>query len=93
MGSFFAAGGKGGRERRGARGEPAFNKLAGRTALTDLQQPAIVLARPLHLVDIPGHPRLRTRSLAQFLPAADGIVFIIDAVSGLTGKNVRDAAE
>ncbi|GAA5987689.1 hypothetical protein JCM5350_008069 [Sporobolomyces pararoseus] len=54
---------------------------------------AVVLARPLHLVDIPGHPRLRTRSLAQFLPAADGIVFTIDAATGLTGKNVRDAGE
>lgn len=48
---------------------------------------------PLHLVDIPGHPRLRTRSLAQYLPAADGIVFTIDGAAGLTGKNVRDAAE
>ncbi|GAA5931673.1 uncharacterized protein JCM15063_001533 [Sporobolomyces koalae] len=51
------------------------------------------LARPLHLVDLPGHPRLRTRSLAQFLPAADGIVFTIDALTGLAGKNVRDAGE
>ncbi|GAA5947458.1 hypothetical protein JCM3765_001686 [Sporobolomyces pararoseus] len=57
------------------------------------EEAAVVLARPLHLVDIPGHPRLRTRSLAQFLPAADGIVFTIDAVSGFTGKNVRDAGE
>ncbi|GAA5989142.1 hypothetical protein JCM10908_001180 [Rhodotorula pacifica] len=51
------------------------------------------LDTPLHLVDIPGHPRLRTRSLAQYLPAADGIVFTIDGAAGLTGKNVRDAAE
>ncbi|GAA5890225.1 hypothetical protein JCM6882_008760 [Rhodosporidiobolus microsporus] len=54
---------------------------------------ATPLATPLHLVDIPGHPRLRTRSLAQYLPAADGIVFTIDASSGLTGKNARDAGE
>jgi len=57
------------------------------------QLPSVVLAQPLHLVDLPGHPRLRTRSLAQFLPAADGIVFTIDAAVGLTGKNVRDAGE
>ncbi|GAA5901618.1 hypothetical protein JCM5296_003334 [Sporobolomyces johnsonii] len=54
---------------------------------------AVALSRPLHLVDLPGHPRLRTRSLAQFLPAADGLVFVIDAVTGLSGKNVRDAGE
>ncbi|BGP54055.1 hypothetical protein JCM8202_003055 [Rhodotorula sphaerocarpa] len=51
------------------------------------------LETPVHLVDIPGHPRLRTRSLAQYLPAADGIVFTIDGAAGLTGKHVRDAAE
>ncbi|KAK4705787.1 signal recognition particle receptor subunit beta, partial [Phenoliferia sp. Uapishka_3] len=53
----------------------------------------LLLKRPLHLVDIPGHPRLRTRALAQFLPAATGVVFTIDSVTGLTGKNVRDAAD
>ncbi|BGP14046.1 hypothetical protein JCM10213_002341 [Rhodosporidiobolus nylandii] len=58
------------------------------------EEPAAVpLATPLHLVDIPGHPRLRTRSLAQYLPAADGIVFTVDASSGLSGKNARDAGE
>ncbi|KAM0792177.1 hypothetical protein ACM66B_004874 [Microbotryomycetes sp. NB124-2] len=51
------------------------------------------LARPLHAVDTPGHPRLRTRSLAQFLPVADGVVFVVDAATGLSGKNIRDAAE
>ncbi|KAK4053693.1 hypothetical protein OIV83_001349 [Microbotryomycetes sp. JL201] len=51
------------------------------------------LARPLHIVDTPGHPRLRTRLLAQFLPIADGVVFVIDAATGLSGKNIRDAAE
>ncbi|CEQ39990.1 SPOSA6832_01581 [Sporobolomyces salmonicolor] len=54
---------------------------------------AVALSRPLHLVDLPGHPRLRTRALAQFLPAADGLVFAIDGVTGLSGKNVRDAGE
>ncbi|GJN88400.1 hypothetical protein Rhopal_001366-T1 [Rhodotorula paludigena] len=57
------------------------------------EAPAVPLSTPLHLVDLPGHPRLRTRSLAQYLPAADGIVFAIDGQTGLTGKNVRDAGE
>ncbi|GAA6026831.1 hypothetical protein JCM8097_005892 [Rhodosporidiobolus ruineniae] len=57
------------------------------------EPPAEPLPTPLHLVDIPGHPRLRTRALAQYLPAADGIVFAIDAASGLMGKNARDAGE
>ncbi|ORY78481.1 hypothetical protein BCR35DRAFT_305124 [Leucosporidium creatinivorum] len=51
------------------------------------------LTTPLHLVDTPGHPRLRARSLAHFLPAADGVVFTIDGQTGLSGKSVRDAAE
>ncbi|KAG0666697.1 hypothetical protein C6P46_004364 [Rhodotorula mucilaginosa] len=61
--------------------------------LADEKSDSADLDPPLHLVDIPGHPRLRTRSLAQYLPAADGIVFTIDGAAGLTGKNVRDAAE
>ncbi|BGO89767.1 hypothetical protein NBRC10512_004419 [Rhodotorula toruloides] len=60
----------------------------------EVEEPAaIALSTPLHIVDLPGHPRLRTRSLAQYLPAADGLVFTIDGVTGLTGKNVRDAGE
>ncbi|BGP30244.1 hypothetical protein JCM10296v2_001996 [Rhodotorula toruloides] len=60
----------------------------------EVEEPdAVALPTPLHLVDLPGHPRLRTRSLAQYLPAADGLVFTIDGVTGLTGKNVRDAGE
>ncbi|GAA5871679.1 hypothetical protein JCM8547_007115 [Rhodosporidiobolus lusitaniae] len=59
----------------------------------DEEPPAVALSNPLHLVDIPGHPRLRTRALAQSLPAADGIVFTVDASQSLTGKNARDAGE
>ncbi|GAA5950054.1 hypothetical protein JCM21900_001378 [Sporobolomyces salmonicolor] len=61
--------------------------------LEEDQAAAVALSRPLHLVDLPGHPRLRTRALAQFLPVADGLVFAIDGVTGLSGKNVRDAGE
>ncbi|BGP38125.1 hypothetical protein JCM10449v2_002052 [Rhodotorula kratochvilovae] len=55
--------------------------------------PAAPLPTPLHLVDLPGHARLRTRALAQYLPAADGVVFAVDGQSGLAGKNVREAGE
>ncbi|GAA5835626.1 hypothetical protein JCM9279_004599 [Rhodotorula babjevae] len=57
------------------------------------QTRAVPLSTPLHLVDLPGHARLRTRALAQYLPAADGVVFAVDGQGGLTGKNVRDAGE
>lgn len=70
-----------------------WNSAADNHELTEEKSDSADLDPPLHLVDIPGHPRLRTRSLAQYLPAADGIVFTIDGAAGLTGKNVRDAAE
>ncbi|KDN52076.1 hypothetical protein K437DRAFT_254630 [Tilletiaria anomala UBC 951] len=33
---------------------------------------------PIHLIDLPGHPRLRVRA-NEFLPAADAIVYCVDA--------------
>ncbi|SCV69481.1 BQ2448_2501 [Microbotryum intermedium] len=51
------------------------------------------LQRPFHLVDSPGHPRLRTRSLAKFLPTTDRVVFVVDAVNGTSGMNVRETGE
>lgn len=63
------------------------------TSFVDVQITSQALATPLHLVDTPGHPRLRTRSMAHFLPAADGVVFTIDGQVGLSGKNVREAGE
>ncbi|SCZ97222.1 BZ3500_MvSof-1268-A1-R1_Chr4-2g07069 [Microbotryum saponariae] len=51
------------------------------------------LQRPYHLVDTPGHPRLRTRSLTQFLPTTDRVVFVVDAINGTSGKNVRETGE
>ncbi|KAL8293064.1 hypothetical protein RQP46_000758 [Phenoliferia psychrophenolica] len=78
-----------------AAGESEMGEKGAQKELDDgVWPPAhLALAHPLHLVDIPGHARLRTRALAQFLPAASGVVFTIDASSGLTGKNVRDAAD
>ncbi|KAG4188269.1 Signal recognition particle receptor subunit beta [Gossypium arboreum] len=38
--------------------------------------------KPVHLVDVPGHSRLRPK-LDEFLPQAAGIVFVVDAVEFL----------
>ncbi|KAL8532559.1 hypothetical protein ACS0TY_008954 [Phlomoides rotata] len=46
--------------------------------------------KPLHLVDVPGHSRLRPK-LDEFLSQAACIVFVIDAVEFL--PNVRAASE
>lgn len=46
--------------------------------------------RPVHIVDVPGHSRLRLK-LDEFLPQAAGIVFVVDSVEFL--PNSRTAAE
>ncbi|XP_030961003.1 uncharacterized protein LOC126718461 isoform X1 [Quercus robur] len=46
--------------------------------------------RPVHLVDVPGHSRLRPK-LDEFLPQAAGIVFVVDALEFL--PNCRAASE
>ncbi|GFP97468.1 signal recognition particle receptor subunit beta [Phtheirospermum japonicum] len=46
--------------------------------------------KPVHIVDVPGHSRLRPK-LDEFLPQAAGIVFVVDAVEFL--PNVRAASE
>jgi signal recognition particle receptor subunit beta len=53
----------------------------------------IALRHPLHLVDAPGHLRLRSRSLAHFLPDADGVVFSVDSAHGLSGQGIRSTGE
>ncbi|PQQ13835.1 signal recognition particle receptor subunit beta [Prunus yedoensis var. nudiflora] len=45
---------------------------------------------PVHLVDVPGHSRLRAK-LDDFLPQAAGIVFVVDALEFL--PNCRAASE
>ncbi|CAI5971342.1 unnamed protein product [Closterium sp. NIES-65] len=47
-------------------------------------------ARPVHLVDLPGHPRLRSLG-APFLSRACGIVFLVDALDFTL--NIRPNAE
>lgn len=45
---------------------------------------------PVHIVDVPGHSRLRPK-LDEFLPQAAGIVFVVDALEFL--PNCRAASE
>ncbi|CAL1357114.1 unnamed protein product [Linum trigynum] len=46
--------------------------------------------KPVHIVDVPGHPRLRPK-LDEFLPEAAGIVFVVDALEFL--PNLRGVSE
>lgn len=46
---------------------------------------------PIHLVDLPGHPRLRAR-LNDFLPAADAIVFCVDVASASKAASANTPA-
>ncbi|XP_038982670.1 signal recognition particle receptor subunit beta-like [Phoenix dactylifera] len=46
--------------------------------------------KPIHLVDVPGHSRLRSK-LDEFLPHAAGLIFVVDALDFL--PNCRAAAE
>ncbi|XP_073059264.1 uncharacterized protein [Primulina eburnea] len=46
--------------------------------------------KPVHIVDVPGHSRLRPK-LDEFLPQAAGVVFVVDAVDFL--PNIRAASE
>ncbi|KAF5200050.1 Signal recognition particle receptor subunit beta [Thalictrum thalictroides] len=46
--------------------------------------------KPVHVIDVPGHSRLRTK-LDDYLPRAAGLVFVVDALDFL--PNCRGAAE
>ncbi|KAG5577847.1 hypothetical protein H5410_057981 [Solanum commersonii] len=46
--------------------------------------------KPVHVVDVPGHSRLRPK-LDEFLPQAAGVVFVVDSVEFL--PNCRPASE
>uniref|UniRef100_A0A2P2JYI1 Signal recognition particle receptor subunit beta n=1 Tax=Rhizophora mucronata TaxID=61149 RepID=A0A2P2JYI1_RHIMU len=46
--------------------------------------------KPVHLVDVPGHSRLRPK-LDEFLPQAAGIVFVVDALEFI--PNLRAISE
>ncbi|KAH0686981.1 hypothetical protein KY284_017534 [Solanum tuberosum] len=46
--------------------------------------------KPVHVVDVPGHSRLRPK-LDEFLPQAAGVVFVVDSVEFL--PNCRPASD
>ncbi|CAL9223518.1 unnamed protein product [Arabidopsis halleri] len=46
--------------------------------------------KPVHLVDVPGHSRLRSK-LEEYLPRAAAVVFVVDALEFL--PNIRAASE
>lgn len=50
------------------------------------------LKQAIELVDVPGHPRLRTRLLAQYASTAKAVVFCVDQ-AGFSIKGIRDTAE
>lgn len=52
----------------------------------ELLSPQSPAARPVNLVDIPGHPRVRDTWLA-WEKSAQGIVFLVDAVDFLPHKS------
>lgn len=85
-------------EKEGAGAEVSFRlslAYSSRWLTSMFQQPSSsqLLPTPLHLVDTPGHPRLRTRAMAQFLPASDGVVFVVDGKEGTSGKKVAETGE
>jgi len=45
--------------------------------------------KPVDVIDVPGHPRLRTQALKKYSSSVGGIVFVMDAVN----PNIRDSAE
>ena len=44
-------------------------------------------ARPIRIVDIPGHPRLRNRLLDEQANSARGVVFLVDSVDFMPKKS------
>ncbi|XP_017886201.2 signal recognition particle receptor subunit beta, partial [Ceratina calcarata] len=51
----------------------------------------VINNRPLKIVDIPGHERLRYKFFDQFKLSAKGLIYMIDSVT--FQKDIRDAAE
>lgn len=47
------------------------------------------LKTPVHLVDLPGHPRIRSK-VNEFLPVADKIVFCVDTATAIRGGSSKN---
>ena len=54
--------------------------------------PGAARGRRLRLVDLPGHPRLRSR-LDGYAAAAAAVAVVVDAREGLFAASARDVAE
>lgn len=54
---------------------------------------ALIPGKNIQLVDLPGHPRLRSHLLAQYLPSADGVIFTIDPSTNATAQGIQATAE
>lgn len=54
---------------------------------------ASIPEKNVQLVDLPGHPRLRSHLLAQHLPTASGIVFFIDPTVNAAASGIQATAE
>jgi len=48
--------------------------------------------KPVHIIDVPGHPRLKPK-LDEVLPKAAGVVFVVDAQDFLSSSSMQAAAE
>lgn len=54
---------------------------------------AVLSEKNVQLVDLPGHPRLRSHLLAQHLSGAQGLVFCIDPAVHASAANIQNTAE
>jgi len=52
---------------------------------------ALAGCRPVNLVDIPGHERLRDTILTKYVGSARGIIYVVD--SSVVSKQIRDITE
>lgn len=54
---------------------------------------ALVSEKNVRLVDLPGHPRLRSHLLAQHLASAQGVAFFIDPATNASAASIQTTAE
>ena len=54
---------------------------------------ATLSEKNIQLVDLPGHPRLRSHLLAQHLAGAQGVVFMIDPATNASATSIQATAE
>jgi|ERR1712093_248365 len=60
---------------------------------TSMTLSSAVLPEGVTVVDIPGHPRLRSHLLASYLPSAGGVVFCVDPATNASSQGIQATAE